>query len=193
MACKTPKPGEVQTNTSLNSNTFAFGQSFPEQRGFAFSPLTTTQSNVLPSGGFTFGQPLGKGFAFGSSSKENQQCGCSFGTPGSSVSTSLREDTGNFTFGDSKSEEGSTLAFTFGLDDFSKGSCSGSVTSGQSRFNFADGQTNQSAFRFGGEQPFEFGKLLEDTTGGNLSLENKKPSDKVHKGKRRCFQRRCET
>ena len=181
LACKTPKPGVVQTSTSLNSNTFTFGQSFPKQGGFAFSPLTTTQSNVPPSGGFTFGQALGKGFTLRRSSKDNQRSGFSFGAPGSSVSTSLLKDTGNFTFGHSKSEEGSTLAFTFGLDDISKGSCSGSVTSGQSGFGFADGQTNQSAFRFGGEQPFGFGKLLDDTTGGNLSLENKKPSERCTK------------
>ena len=177
VACKTPKPGAEQTNASLNSNTFAFGQSFPKQGGFALSPLATTQSNVPPSGGFTFGQPLGEGFTFRRSSKENQQSGFSFGVPGSSVSTSLSEDTGNFTFGDSKGEEDTTPAFTFGVDDSSKDSSSGFVASGQS----GDGQTNQSGFRFGGEPPYEFGKPIDDTTGGNLSLENKKPSDRCTK------------
>ena len=181
VACKSPKPGAEQTNASLNSNTFAFGQSFPKQGGFAFSPLATTQSNVPPSGGFTFGQPLGEGCAFGSSSKENQQSGFSFGVPGSSVSTSLSEDTGNFTFGDSKGEEDTTPAFTFGLDDSSKDSSSGFVASGQSGFKFSDGQTNQSGFRFGGEPPYEFGKPIDDTTGGNLSLENKKPIERCTK------------
>ena len=181
VACKTPKPGAVQTSTSLNSNTFTFGQSFPKQGGFAFSPLATTESNVPPSGGFTFGQSLGEGFAFGSSSKENQQSVFGFGAPRSSLSTSLSEDTGNFTFGDSKGEEGTTCAFTFGVGDSSQGSSSGSVASGQSGFKFADWQTNQSGFRFGGEQPYEFGNPIDDTTGGNLSLENKKPSERCTK------------
>ena len=182
VASQTSKPGTKQTKF-LNSDTFAFGQSFPKQGSFAFTPSTATQSNVLLSGGFTFGQPLSEGFTLGSSSKDNQQSGFSFGAPGSSVSTLLPKDTENLNliFGDSKGKEGTTPVFAFRLDDSSNVFSSGFVASGQSGFKLGDRKTNQSAFRFGGDMPYEFGKPNDDTTGGNLSLENKKPIERCTK------------
>ena len=182
VARQTSKPGTKQTKF-LNSDTFAFGQSFPKQGSFAFTPSAATQSNVPPSGGFTFGKPLSEGFTLGSSSKDNQQSGFSFGAPGSSVSTLLPKDTEtlNLIFGDSRGKEGTTPVFAFRLDDSSNVFSSGPVASGQSGFKFGDRQTNQSAFRFGGDMPYEFGKPIDDTTGGNLSLENKKPSERCTK------------
>lgn len=160
VACQTPKLGAEQTNKALNSATFAFSQSTPKQGSFGLTPSATTQSNVPPSNTFTFGKPLSEGFTFGNSLKGSQQSGFNCGVAGSSTG-----------------EEGSTPVFTLGLDDSSKGFRSGPAASGQSGFKFGDVPTNQSTFTFGSDQPYEFGKPVNGTTGDSLFLDNKKPVD----------------
>ena len=160
VACQTPKPGAEQTNKSLNSATLAFSQSISKQGSFGLTPSATTQSNMPPSNTFTFGKPLSEGFTFGNSSKGSKQSGFNCGAAGSSTG-----------------EEGSTPLFTLGLDDSSTGFRSGPAASGQSGFKFGDVPTNQSTFTFGSDQPYEFGKPVNGTTGDNVVLNNKKPVD----------------
>ena len=171
VACETLKPGAEQ----LDSNTFAFGQSFPNQGGDGFS--SSAESGVPPtagftfgkpsSGGFTFGKPLSEGFTFGSGAKDSQQSGLNLSAPTNSSSefsfgsTLQTKDTENFGPTSCESKGGSDKpAISIGsLGDANKGFSFGSTAT--TGFNFGDGQTSQPEFNFGDGQTshseFNFG------------------------------------
>ena len=169
VACETLKPGAEQ----LDSNTFAFGQSFPNQGGDGFS--SSAESGVPPTAGFTFGKPLSGGFTFGSGAKDSQQSGLNLSAPTNSSSefsfgsTLQNKDTENFGPTSSESKGGSDKpAISIGsLGDANKGISFGSTAT--TGFNFGDGQSSQSGFNFGSSG--------DDTSRDGLHLENKKEED----------------
>ena len=159
--------GAVDANKEQSGNaSFSFGPTDAHSSkgsSFNFVPSNTGSSTETA---FSFG--------VGNASEHVDKARQESETDATSFEDSADVKPSSFDDGDTESEE-TTLSESETSDE--EESFLKLPASGQSGFKFGDVPTNRSTFTFGSDQPYEFGKPVNGTTGDNLFLNNKKPVD----------------